>query len=79
MSRQVVLETVDTVIDRLGGNTAVQNFTGVPTSQAVYQWRSRGVIPSRLYLLMIKELRSRNLSASPALWGMVEDANDKVA
>ena len=79
MSKQLVLETVDAVIDALGGNTAVQKWVRVPTSQAVYQWRSRGVIPSKLYLLMIEELHSRNFNASPGLWGMVEGVDDKVA
>ncbi|MEK1928517.1 MAG: hypothetical protein AAAC47_01795 [Pararhizobium sp.] len=79
MSTQLVLETVDAVLDALGGNTAVQKFTGVPTPQAVYQWRSRGVIASKMYYLMTKKLKARNFSAPPALWGQVEETDEKVA
>jgi len=67
-----VLESVDAVINELGGNTAVSRITGVPTSQAVWQWRNRGLMPPRFYLLMKTALEARNCSASPSLWGMVE-------
>ena len=79
MSKQPVLDTVDAVVDALGGYPAVQKLTGVPTIQGVYQWRTRGVIASKMYKLMNKKLEERNLTACSSLWAQVEEADDKVA
>lgn len=64
------LQTVDEVIDALGGNTEVVAITGVATPQVVSNWRARRHIPPRHFSAIADALKARNLTAPRRLWGM---------
>lgn len=64
------LNTVDEVLDSLGGNAAVMTITGVVTPQAISNWRWRQRIPSRHSSPIADALKARNLTAPRRLWGM---------
>lgn len=78
MSSTQVLETVDAVIDVLGGIDEVQKFTFTTSAQVVYNWRSRGNFPAKLFKMMNAKLESLNCVAPAALWAQVEGADDIV-
>ena len=65
------LATALDVIDAFGGVPALAAFAGVDY-RAAFNWKATGKFPSRFYVLMSDELERRGLSASPALWSMVE-------
>lgn len=65
------LETVDAVIDALGGTAAVARLVGRP-AQAVSNWRKRGSMPAETFLVFDDALRARDLEAPSSLWGMVQ-------
>lgn len=71
------LNTVDAVLDSLGGNAAVMTITGVRKPQAVSNWRARKRIPSRYFTVMTEALVARQLSASSRLWGMTSPGNQQ--
>ncbi len=64
------LESVDQVIDRLGGTGRVAVLVG-RSPQAVSNWRAQKRISPCLYLMMVSALADRRCGADPALWGMV--------
>lgn len=69
------LTTVDEVLEHLGGNKQVQQLTGVRTPQAVWEWKNRGVIAARFYLVMTDALARVGCQADPRLWGQAESAD----
>lgn len=64
------LETVEEVIDALGGSAAVMALTGVRSPQAVSNWRRRKKIPPRHFAQMADALSVKNLAAPRRLWDM---------
>jgi predicted SpoU family rRNA methylase len=66
-----VLETVDAVIEALGGPMAVVRLTG-RSRQAVTNWRAAGAFSSPTFLVMTTALAAAGLSAAPRLWRMDE-------
>jgi len=72
------LDTVDAVIDALGGTAEVARLVG-RGAQAVANWRKRGSMPPEMFLIMSDALAARDLRALPALWGMAEPAEPAVA
>lgn len=67
------INTVDEVIERLGGRGEVARLTGV-TTQAVTNWRTREpyTMPPETFLVLTKALNEKNLYAPPSLWRMRE-------
>ncbi len=61
-----MLNSVDDVIDALGGPSKTADLTGVGAS-AVVNWRTRGIAPAK-FLLVTQALKSRGLEASPGVF-----------
>ena len=71
-----ILNTVDDVIDALGGhktaaanNKAVARWLGLNTS-AVCNWRERRNIPSGWHLRFYLEAKERGMEIGPAVFGL---------
>lgn len=73
------LETVEDVIEALGGTDAVRDLADVDSAQAVHNWRARGGFPARLFHAMTLALGQRDLEADPALWGQLPCREEKSA
>lgn len=69
----IVLETVDEIIDSLGGTNEVARALGTSAS-AVSQWRNRG-LPPDTFLVLYGLLRAKNMTAPASLWSMKEIAS----
>ena len=67
----MVLNSVESVIEAIGGDTA-QRIAGVGAS-AVSNWKARGRLPTRLFLVFCAELGKSKTTADPALFGLSED------
>jgi hypothetical protein len=63
------LETVDQVIDALGGTCAVARRTA-RDPRAVSNWRMRGKLPADTYPILVHDLAAKGRKAPPALWGV---------
>jgi len=61
------------LITTLGGPKAAGETLGA-TPQMVVNWRERGSLPSRSYLIHKTKLAERGLSAPPTLWGLSDPA-----
>jgi len=70
------LDTVDDVIDAIGGSSAIAQLTGRGRT-AVSNWRSWERFPACLHALMTEALLQRGCVASPALWGQA--VKDQIA
>lgn len=68
-----MLTSIDAVVEKLGGPSAVASMAGVRVS-AVSNWKARGRIPADKFLIVDRELASRNTSADPALFGFAAEA-----
>lgn len=64
-----VLETVDAVMEELGGNRPVATLTASKPS-AVSMWRKAQSFPTNQYLIMTEALREKGKTAPASLWGM---------
>lgn len=65
------LRTASEVIDALGGTAETARLTG-KKDQHVSNWRAYGLLPSSTFLILQAELRDRDLSAPPSIWGIRE-------
>lgn len=65
------LATAAEVIEQLGGPTAIGRLVG-RSAQSAVNWRTAGRLPSDTFLILQAELRSRDMSAPPAVWGILE-------
>lgn len=65
------LQTVDAVIDELGGTVATSRLAGVRPSQ-VSGWRSAKRLGAKSFLVLRRELESRGYTAPARLWGIEE-------
>lgn len=63
-----MLETVDDVIEALGGTAAAASLLGV-SSPAVSNWKERGKIAADKFLLVREALEARGAEASPSVFG----------
>ena len=63
-----MLETVDSVIDAVGGATAAASLAGVGLP-AVSNWRARGKIARGKFVLFRDALAAKGLEAAPAVFG----------
>lgn len=68
-----VLETVDAVIEALGGRMAVAALID-RSPQQITNCRASGTFPPTTYLVMTEALAARQRRALPRLWRMDEPA-----
>lgn len=71
------VETVDAVIEALGGNADVATLTG-RLPKAPSNWRSQGYFPPNTYLVLTGALLQTGKRAPASLWRMTEP-REKVA
>ncbi|WP_210161820.1 hypothetical protein [Bradyrhizobium japonicum] len=72
-SEMPVLETVDAVIEALGGRLKVADLTN-RLPQQVTNWRAAGTFSPTTFLVMTTALAATGRRASPRLWRMDEPA-----
>ena len=65
------LSSVRDIIEKLGGNPAVKDLTGL-SYKNVYSWTYRGVFASNTYCKLMKALKKRGYTAPSRLWQMIE-------
>lgn len=70
------LQTVDQVIEKLGGTVEASRLAGVYPSQ-ISTWRSTGKLGAKTYLILQDALKSRGYTAPASLWGMIEPAQSE--
>ena len=68
-------ETVDAVIDGLGGTKAVAEITGRSLS-AVSNWRTRKAFPAFTFVILKSALALKGYTAPDGLWNMTEAASE---
>lgn len=66
------IDSVDAVIEALGGLPEVQRLTEARSQQAVSNWKSRGRFSASTFLVMTQALRERGFTAPARLWGIAE-------
>lgn len=66
-----MIDTVDALIEALGGNARVATLTG-RRSSAISNWRKRGRVPAELSRVIERALGEKGQQAAPALFGMAE-------
>lgn len=67
-----MLETVDQVIEAMGGTLRAAEMANVGAS-AVSNWKARGRIPSDRFFLIQAALEPEGKTVSPALFGFAAD------
>lgn len=65
----MILETVDEVIDAVGGTADAAKIAGVKPP-GVSNWRARGRIPADKSMIFAEALRPLGKSASPSVFGI---------
>jgi hypothetical protein len=68
-----LLDTVDAVIDGVGGTSAAARITGRSANQ-VSSWRRSGAIAPGTFLTFQRALAERQLRAKASLWRIDEPA-----
>ncbi len=68
-----MLDTVDSVVDAVGGPTAAAALAGV-SLPAVSNWKARGKISSGKYVLFRDALAALGQQASPSVFGFKAEA-----
>lgn len=63
-----MLETVDQIIEALGGTNKVAAALGVGPS-AISNWKARGRIPSEQYFVIKSALHAGGKEPAPAIFG----------
>jgi len=63
-----MLNSVDDVIDALGGPTATAVVAGIGTS-GVSNWRARGKISPTKFILIREALAAKHLDVCPSVFG----------
>jgi hypothetical protein len=72
MEKQIIiLETVDAVIDALGGPEKVRQMTKREAASAVPMWKTRKKLPPDTYKIMQEALFEQRMTAPDHLWGML--------
>jgi hypothetical protein len=82
----IELDSVDAVLNALGGVSAVAELTGDFYGSAskegprkfkheayptVHYWKQTGAFPPKTYVLLIRALEERGYTAPPSLWKMI--------
>lgn len=73
-----MLETVDQVVEALGGTFKAAMAANVGPS-AVSNWKSRGRIPSDRFFLITAALEREGKSVAPGLFGFASDVPGEAA
>jgi hypothetical protein len=71
-----IISSAAEVIDVLGGYKRIAVLFGVVPS-APCNWRKRGRLPPKTFVVFTRELSKRGLVASPDLWAMHKEADGK--
>lgn len=66
------LDTVEQVIEALGGLKAVGELNKRSGANVAWNWADRGAFPTNTYVVMKKALAKIGASAPDSLWNMVE-------
>lgn len=66
------IDTIDDLVDRLGGDTAVADWLGI-SQPAVANWKARQCIGSGWHLRIYARVREMGLSINPAVFGLTEE------
>ncbi len=69
MARKTKLNSVEAVIDALGGSAAAQKIAGV-SQPAVSNWKARGRMPAEFFLVFGARLRKKAATVDPSLFGI---------
>lgn len=69
MTNLEMLETVEAVIDALGGNGPVGKLTETKPS-TISMWKKAQAFPPKYHMLMTGALFERGKTAPASLWGM---------
>lgn len=64
-----VLTTASEVIEELGGPAAAGRMVGRSVQSAV-NWRAANRFPADTFLIFQAELRERDMTAPPSIWGI---------
>lgn len=64
------LQSVEEVIEELGGPKAVKAITHCASPSVVPMWKNRKKFPAKTFTLLQAALHERGLSAPNDLWGM---------
>lgn len=64
------LQTVEQVIEKLGGAKAVAELASCTSPSVVPMWKVRQKFPPKTYTVIKSALHQRGLSAPNKLWGM---------
>lgn len=64
----IILETVDEVIDAVGGTAEAAKLAGIKPP-GVSNWRSRGRIPPDKSMIIAETLKAFGKTASPTVFG----------
>lgn len=64
------LETVDDVIDALGGPVEVAKKIGGRKRRAIWEWKRKGRMAASAYPAMVAMLGKLGMTAPPELWGI---------
>ena len=70
----VTIQTIEEVIEKLGGTKAVAELTKRPSPSAVPNWIVRNSFPLNTYTILKAALRARGYDAPDELWKMPEVA-----
>lgn len=65
------IDTIDDLIDRLGGDTAVADWLDI-SQPAVANWKVRKTIGAGWHLRIYARVRELNLSINPSVFGLTE-------
>lgn len=66
------INTIPELIEALGGDTAVARWLGI-SQPAVAQWKARGAIATGWHMRLLAELRRREKSVNPIVFGLTAD------
>jgi hypothetical protein len=66
------LQTVEQVIEALGGFKAVGELTKRNSANAAWNWKERNAFPTNTYVIMKGALKEIGAKAPDSLWNMVE-------
>lgn len=63
------IDTVEALIDALGGPAAAAAVLDVQEVGTLRQWKARGKMPSKRFVEHTAILAARQITASPRIWG----------
>lgn len=64
------VQTVEEVIEKLGGAKAIAQLTRAKSPSVVPTWKYRNKFPAKTFLQINKALKARGMCAPDELWGI---------